>query len=188
MLIREMSVEECSGLLARIGLGRLACALDNQPYIVPLYFVVEGVNLYGFSTLGRKIEWMRANPLVCVEADEVINDSHWKSVVAFGRYEEFPDIAKWEVVRTHAHRLLQRRALWWQPAYVSTTHHGKPHSLQPVFYRIHLEEITGREASRDTHELASTIERTPISSVQNRAFSAVRRALGVLRRDLWVRN
>ena len=37
--------------------------------------------LYGFTTEGQKIEWMRANPLVCVELDEVENFDQWTSIV-----------------------------------------------------------------------------------------------------------
>ena len=33
---------------------------------------------------------MRANPLVCVEVDEVAAYDRWVSVIAFGRYEELP--------------------------------------------------------------------------------------------------
>jgi nitroimidazol reductase NimA-like FMN-containing flavoprotein (pyridoxamine 5'-phosphate oxidase superfamily) len=33
---------------------------------------------------------MRANPLVCVEVDEVAANDQWVSVIAFGRYEELP--------------------------------------------------------------------------------------------------
>ena len=71
MLLREMSREECDDLLRRLGYGHLACAHDNQPYVVPIYFVSDRGHLYGFSTKGQKIEWMRLNPRVCVEADEV---------------------------------------------------------------------------------------------------------------------
>jgi len=66
MVISEMSAEECRDLLARVGFGRLASAHLNQPYIVPIYFAYDRDRLYGFTTLGRKIEWMRSNPLVCV--------------------------------------------------------------------------------------------------------------------------
>ena len=35
----------------------------DQPYIVPIYFSYDGKHLYGVTTLGQKIEWMRSNPL-----------------------------------------------------------------------------------------------------------------------------
>jgi len=48
---------------------------------------------YAFTTCGQKIEWMRANPLICVEVDEVAADDQWRSLVAIWRYEELPDLA-----------------------------------------------------------------------------------------------
>jgi hypothetical protein len=36
--------------------------------------------MHGFCMVGQKIGWMRANPLVCVEADEVVNHTGWASV------------------------------------------------------------------------------------------------------------
>lgn len=80
MLVREMSRQECEELLARLSFGRLACARDNQPYIAPMYFAFDQGHLYGFATMGQKIAWMRLNPLVCVEADEVLSHNRWASV------------------------------------------------------------------------------------------------------------
>lgn len=37
MLIHELSESECRKVLAGTNLGRLACAHDNQPYVVPIY-------------------------------------------------------------------------------------------------------------------------------------------------------
>ena len=72
-MIREMSREECLGVLARATLVRLACAHENQPYVVPVYLVFHASSgeecFYGFTTPGQKVEWMRSNPLVCVEMD-----------------------------------------------------------------------------------------------------------------------
>src|SRR5262245_54151651 len=71
MLVQEMTEAECLNTLARTRLGRLACAHQNQPYIVPIYFAYEQPYLYAFTTPGQKVEWMRYNPLVCLEVDEV---------------------------------------------------------------------------------------------------------------------
>jgi nitroimidazol reductase NimA-like FMN-containing flavoprotein (pyridoxamine 5'-phosphate oxidase superfamily) len=92
MLIREMNKNECLRVLAGSRLARLACAHENQPYVVPVYLAYDEASrcLYGFTTPGQKVEWMRTNPLVCVEVDEVTSYDQWVSVIAFGRYEEFP--------------------------------------------------------------------------------------------------
>jgi hypothetical protein len=92
MVIREMSKNECRRVLAGARLARLACAHENQPYVVPVYLAYDDVSrcLYGYTTPGLKVEWMRTNPLVCVEVDEVTSHDQWVSVIAFGRYEELP--------------------------------------------------------------------------------------------------
>src|ERR1022692_4174617 len=94
MVIREMSRERCLRELAGARLARLACAHENQPYVVPVYLAYHEASgcLYGFTTPGQKVEWMRANPLVCVEVDEVAAYDQWVSVIAFGRYEELPEV------------------------------------------------------------------------------------------------
>ena len=88
MLIEELTRQASLDLLAGTRLGRLACARGPQPYVVPFYFAYHHNCLYSFSTVGQKIEWMRANPLVCVEADQVVSPHEWVSVIVFGRYEE----------------------------------------------------------------------------------------------------
>ncbi len=96
MVIREMSREECLRALAGTRVARLGCALGNQPYVVPVSLAYHKSELgepclYGVTTPGQKIEWMRANPLVCVEVDEVVAHDRWVSVIVFGRYEELPE-------------------------------------------------------------------------------------------------
>jgi nitroimidazol reductase NimA-like FMN-containing flavoprotein (pyridoxamine 5'-phosphate oxidase superfamily) len=96
MVIREMSREECLRVLAGARLARLACAHENQPYVVPVYLAYHQPSsgeacFYGYTTLGQKVAWMRANPLVCVEVDEVAAFDQWVSVIAIGRYEELPE-------------------------------------------------------------------------------------------------
>ncbi len=155
MLITEMTQRESRALLEGLGSGRLACARENQPYIVPIFFAYEENHLYGLSTLGRKIEWMRANPLVCVQADEIRNYMDWKSVVVLGRFEELPDDEPHRRSRGHAVTLLSRRSRWWQGAYATDrlrSHSGEP---VPVIFCIHVVEITGHRAEPDPGDLAA---------------------------------
>ena len=165
MLISEMSGEECRDLLARLGFGRLASAHQNQPYIVPIYFAYEPDRLYGFTTLGRKVEWMRSNPLVCVEVDEVLSHFRWSSVVVLGRYEELPETSEYREVRLQAELRLEKRALWWQTAYAANQVRSGPHTANAVFYCIHIDEITGRRATADPVESANRTfaRRTPLT-------------------------
>lgn len=148
MLVHELSLEECRAILARNSVGRLACARGEQPYLVPILFSFDGMDdcLYSFSLLGRKIDWMRGNPKVCIEVDEIADPLHWVTIVGFGRYEEIADSPEAAPVRRRAQELLERRSEWWLPG-AARLAEGEEHSA-PVFYRIHLTSITGRRTSR----------------------------------------
>lgn len=147
MFIHEMSESECRIALERSGFGRLGCARDEQPYVVPIYYIYDDDHLYGFTTLGQKVEWMRSNPRVCVEIDERISHDQWMSVIVFGRYEELPETPENEAVRARAQELLQTRTMWWEPAYVGAANLEVPHSTMPVCYRIHIDRVTGKKAT-----------------------------------------
>ena len=147
MFIHEMNESQCRHALEQAGFGRLACCRDNQAYVVPIYYSFNGRHIYGFTTLGQKSEWMRFNPKVCLEIDERESHNRWMSVIVFGNYEELPDMPQFEAARAAALEVLQQRAMWWEPAYISAEHQDVPHSLTPVFYRIHIERMTGRYAT-----------------------------------------
>ena len=168
MFIHEMTDEQCRHALQQACTGRLGCARDNQPYVVPIHFAFDGICVYGFTTLGQKIEWMRSNPLVCLEVDEEISDRQWTSIIIFGRYEELPHTPEHLAERTRAHAFLQKRALWWEPAYISQAHRDQPHSLTPIFYRIHIDSMTGHRATADVSETVITVQPHRIQRLLNK--------------------
>jgi nitroimidazol reductase NimA-like FMN-containing flavoprotein (pyridoxamine 5'-phosphate oxidase superfamily) len=142
MIINEIGEKECRAILARASMGRLGCSLNDQPYVVPVYFAYESDYFYVFSTLGKKIEWMRTNPKVCVEVDEITNQPYWVSVVANGRYEELPEPQDAEE-RAHAHKLLAKRQRWWLNALAERRTTTADESIAPVFFRIRIDSMTG---------------------------------------------
>ena len=71
MRITPISKEECTELLERASVGRLACSLDNRPYVVPVCLAYEPDQIYVFSTFGKKVEWLRQNQKVCLQVDEI---------------------------------------------------------------------------------------------------------------------
>lgn len=149
MFIHEMSEIDCRRTLQRATVGRLACARENQPYVVPIHFAFDGHYIYAFTTLGQKIEWMRTNPRVCLEVDERVSHNRWQSIIVFGRYEELPDLPQYQAARVRAHDLLQQQIMWWEPAYVGDAHRDTPHSDTPIFYRIRIDRMTGHRATPD---------------------------------------
>jgi len=143
MIIQEMTRQEVQELLERASIGRLASAKDNQPYVVPLRFVFNGVYLYSFTTVGKKIDWMRENPKVCVEFDEIKATNSWQSVVVTGRFEELTKEHGPE--RDMAHKILSTAAEWWEPGYMRTLIRGEERSLEPVYFRIAVTETSGHK-------------------------------------------
>jgi len=50
MRIIAISQQECSELLKRVSIGRLACSLDDQPYVVPVAFSSEPDCIHLFNS------------------------------------------------------------------------------------------------------------------------------------------
>ena len=89
---------------------------------------------------------MRANPLVCLQVDEIINRQNWQSILAFGEYQELADNQS----RAQAHDLLAKSANWWEPGYASTLVQGKARPLEPIYFKISIAKLTGRQGLPDT--------------------------------------
>lgn len=145
MLIQSMTKPDSVELLARATLGRVACAHEGQPYITPMSVTYNANWLYGFSTLGQKITWMRANPHVCVEIEELVSRQDWATVIVIGQYQELTS----DEDRAYAHDLLQRRPAWWEPGYSRTVIEGKERPLKGVYFRIKIDQITGHRGIPD---------------------------------------
>ena len=151
MLIHELDTAECATVLQRTILGRLGCSHDDQPYVVPIYFSYDADLhcLYGFSSIGQKVNWMRQNPKVCLEVDDIEDKNHWKTVVVMGRYEEIHDDPREADARHRAERLFHERNKWWLPAAATVSSKPREHA---VMFRITIDRVTGRRADRKDHD------------------------------------
>jgi hypothetical protein len=140
-----MNKQECLAVLERAWLGRLACSMKDQPYVVPVSLAFHDNFVYVLSTFGQKIEWMRTNPKVCIEVDEIKSDSEWTSVIANGLYEELrePQFAE---EREAARKLLERRFRWWQTAFAERQAKTMEQLVEPIFFRIEVTDVTGLKA------------------------------------------
>jgi hypothetical protein len=148
MLIHELSPDECAEVLTRTQLGRLGCSRFDQPYIVPIHFSFDAERncVYAFSTIGQKIAWMRENPKVCLEVEELHDRNHWTTVLVIGRYEEIQQSPEEAAARERAQQLFQQRHEWWLPG-AAKPQSGEHHHI--VVYRIRIERVTGRRAARE---------------------------------------
>jgi nitroimidazol reductase NimA-like FMN-containing flavoprotein (pyridoxamine 5'-phosphate oxidase superfamily) len=149
MLIHELTPTECREGLSRTNVARLACSRKEQPYVVPVSFAYDTDSncLFSFSTIGRKVDWMRENPKVCVEVEDVADRFHWTTIVIFGRYDEIGDSAEHKEIRRRALDLFEQRAEWWLPGAAKLRPQDHPGLV--VVYRVQVDSMTGRRAVRD---------------------------------------
>jgi len=145
MLIHELTPADCADILDRSSLAHLACCHRNQPYVVPVSFTYDARHacLFSFSSVGRKVEWMRENPNVCLEIEDVDDRFNWTTVVVFGRYDEITDDKD---LRQRALQLFNERSRWWLPGAAKP---GGADHQGVVLYRIHIDRMTGRRTARN---------------------------------------
>jgi len=146
-MLGSLSGSEIEDLLRTEVVARLGCHAEGRTYVVPVTYAYEGEALLVQSADGLKVRMMLQNPLVCVEIDHIDNLANWRSVIAWGRFEE--------LFGTEAADALARLRARLQPLIVSDTtpvaemlaegetrvRRGNGHAS---IYRIHVFEKTGR--------------------------------------------
>jgi nitroimidazol reductase NimA-like FMN-containing flavoprotein (pyridoxamine 5'-phosphate oxidase superfamily) len=148
MQVSRLNDEQCRAVLQRASLARLGCAHQNQPYVIPIDVAYDNDHLYVFSTAGQKIEWMRENPKVCVQVDEIARQGEWTSVVVNGTYQELPE-PQFTDERAQARKLLQRQQHWWLNAAAERQSSRPGRLMEPLFFRIKIESMSGLGATPD---------------------------------------
>jgi nitroimidazol reductase NimA-like FMN-containing flavoprotein (pyridoxamine 5'-phosphate oxidase superfamily) len=138
---RELSRAEIDEFLRGQRIVRLGCHAGGVTYVVPLIYAYDEDTVVAVTTEGRKTAMLRENPRVCVEVDEYDADGRgsWRSVIAYGTYEELAG----EAIEP-ALALLRER-------FASTAGRAaEPRPLGPnvVVLRITLEEVSGRTVER----------------------------------------
>jgi nitroimidazol reductase NimA-like FMN-containing flavoprotein (pyridoxamine 5'-phosphate oxidase superfamily) len=56
--------------------------------VVPINYLFDQRSIYSHSLPGKKIDAMRVHPRACLQVDQIDDDFHWRSAIAFGRFEE----------------------------------------------------------------------------------------------------
>ncbi len=95
-----LSDAEMDSLLESEVFGHLGCTDSRKPYVVPMAYVYHQNVLYGQTTEGKKVDMLRANPLVCFQVERQ-RDRQWRSVMCWGTFEEldFDELRKPEAVK-----------------------------------------------------------------------------------------
>jgi uncharacterized protein len=98
MNIGKLRDTESLAILREGTLGRLGCIAESGPYVVPVNYLFDGEDIYIHSLPGRKINALRADPRACLQVDQIKDSYHWRSVIAYGTYEEISDEETREVI------------------------------------------------------------------------------------------
>ena len=151
-MIGKLTSGEIENLLHLQFIGHLGCQDKDTVYVVPVSYAYDGGNIYCHSFEGQKVAMMRNNPKVCFQVDEMKDMANWKSVIAWGNFEEIND----EMERKEALHILSARRL---PISSSiTTHLGKTwpftdeganilKGIAGLFFKISLKEKSGEYES-----------------------------------------
>jgi nitroimidazol reductase NimA-like FMN-containing flavoprotein (pyridoxamine 5'-phosphate oxidase superfamily) len=137
--MKTLQEDEARALLSASKIGRLGCIDHGGPYIVPINYVFEGESVYSHSIPGRKIEAMREQPRACLQVDDIENDFQWRSVIAYGNFEEIRVPSDRKVILG---KLLARFPLLTPVESVMARDAGAPDS---IVFRIKVDRITGVE-------------------------------------------
>ena len=87
-MTRVLSDTEAHEVIKTGKVGRLGCIDKDEPYVVPINYLVDEGSIYSHSLPGRKIDAMRSHPRACLQVDQINDDFHWRSAIAFGNFEE----------------------------------------------------------------------------------------------------
>lgn len=147
-MIGRLTIEEIEDVLKKNTLGHLGCNDGNKMYIVPVSYVYDGKFVIAHSVVGKKIQMMRKNPQVCFEVEEIENYNNWKSVIAWGEYQELiEERDRYQAMKYFVDRMMYMKVSESAiPPELSDNrvHPRSPGSIKPVIYRIVISEKTGR--------------------------------------------
>jgi nitroimidazol reductase NimA-like FMN-containing flavoprotein (pyridoxamine 5'-phosphate oxidase superfamily) len=87
-MLGELSDSQIEDLLRTEVIARIGCLREGRVYVVPVSYVYDGTFVWGHGMDGAKLRAMRAHPEVCVEVEHVDDLSNWRSVIAWGTFEE----------------------------------------------------------------------------------------------------
>jgi len=136
-MITTLNDRQARKLLQRARVARLGCIVNGGPYITPINYNFEDDCVYSHSLAGLKIVALRDNPQACVQVDEIESDLRWKSVLAFGNFEEVVKPSEREQILS---KLLKRFPLL-TPVEVSIAEDGC--SPEVIVFRIRIDKVTG---------------------------------------------
>lgn len=90
-MLGNLTDTEIESLLGSEVIGRIGCHADGKTYVVPISYAYDGKYIYCHTEDGMKIDFMRKNPEICFQVDNIQSMVHWQSAVLWGKFEELTD-------------------------------------------------------------------------------------------------
>jgi nitroimidazol reductase NimA-like FMN-containing flavoprotein (pyridoxamine 5'-phosphate oxidase superfamily) len=147
-----LNPQEIETVLQQQVVGRVGCHAEGLTYVVPISYGYDGKYIYGHTVEGMKIQMMRKNPVLCFEVDVMQNMANWKSVIAWGKFEELTE----EPGRQQGIRKLHERILPMISSATTKLSDDWPftpkdiNTIKGIVYRIKLTKKTGRFENNST--------------------------------------
>ena len=135
MSIGKLGNTDALVILREGTLGRLGCIAEGWPYVVPVNYYFDGENIYIHTLPGKKLDALRANPRVCLQVDEIKDPYNWRSVIAYGTFEEISNEETQENVLTKLYSRL--------PHMTPVESRLVKGSKGTIVFRVKVEEVTG---------------------------------------------
>jgi len=145
-MLGDLNSKQIEHVLHSLIIGRIGCHSDNRTYVVPVTYAYDGKYIYGHTKEGLKVDMMRKNPMVCFEVDVMENMSNWRSVIAWGKFEEL----KTPEQRKEGMKILMDTVMPLMTGETTISHsmndsHQKTiEAMKGIVYRIELTKKTGR--------------------------------------------
>lgn len=139
-----ISNEDALEILENAPVAHLGVVEGDRPYVTPMSFVYDGERLYFRTMAGRKLEALRENPNVCIEASRYDDETgDWVSVIITGKATETDD----DDVKTSVISKLMRK---YEKVLGSPLERGgmQPLAGLPHVIVVDVEEISGMSAGR----------------------------------------
>jgi nitroimidazol reductase NimA-like FMN-containing flavoprotein (pyridoxamine 5'-phosphate oxidase superfamily) len=141
LVTRFLSEAEAFEIVKAGKVGRLGCIHNDEPYVVPINYFAEAGSIYSHSLPGRKIEALRAHARACLQVDQIDDQFHWRSAIAFGKFEE---VSNQQERREVLGRLLSRFPNLTPVESIMVQDSAAPDS---IVFRIVVDRLTGVEES-----------------------------------------
>ena len=145
-MLGTLTTKQCEHVLRSELVGRIGCYAAGRVYVVPVAYVFHKDHIYAHSKEGLKIMMMRKNAKVCFEVESRESMNNWRTVILWGKYEELKTLQEQREVT----KILNDRFIGYTtsdtvlPTPFLNSSKQVEKARKPVFYRISIDEISGR--------------------------------------------